>query len=130
MTPLTDAHDAPGPPFPTRWPTPWQVGPAIVQVNGRPRRPASGVVYAPTLVVAADHAVEREDDLTVEMATGAALPAQVVGLGPRERSRRAPRARPRGRAGPTKRPVPPAWDSSSSPWAARAAVSSWPASES
>jgi S1-C subfamily serine protease len=56
-----------------------RVGRAVVQVNGRPRRPSSGVVYAPTLVIAAEHAVEREEDLSVETASGPALAARVVG---------------------------------------------------
>ncbi|HWC03432.1 MAG TPA: S1C family serine protease [Methylomirabilota bacterium] len=54
-------------------------GPAVVQVNGRPRRPSSGVIYAPTLVLAAEHAIEREDDLTIETVAGSPLPAQLVG---------------------------------------------------
>ena len=82
MTPLTDAHDALPAVSDQMADAVERVGPAIVQVNGRPRRPASGVVYAPTLVLAADHAVEREDDLTVETAAGAALPAQVAGRDP------------------------------------------------
>jgi S1-C subfamily serine protease len=56
-----------------------RAGGAVVQVNGRPRRPSSGVVYAPTLVLAADHAIEREDDLTVETASGPPVAAQLVG---------------------------------------------------
>jgi S1-C subfamily serine protease len=56
-----------------------RAGRAVVQVNGRPRRPSSGVVYAPTLVLAAEHAIEREDDLTVETASGPPLAAQLVG---------------------------------------------------
>ena len=56
-----------------------RVGSAVVQVNGRPRRPSSGVVYAPTLVLVAEHALEREEDVTVETATGSPLAAQVVG---------------------------------------------------
>jgi S1-C subfamily serine protease len=82
MTPLTDAHDALAAVSDQMADAVEQVGPAIVQVNGRPRRPASGVVYASTLVLAADHAIEREDDLTVETTTGAALPAQLVGRDP------------------------------------------------
>ena len=56
-----------------------RAGRAVVQVNGRPRRPSSGIVYAPTLVLAAEHAVEREDDLTVDTAAGPSLAAQLVG---------------------------------------------------
>jgi S1-C subfamily serine protease len=56
-----------------------RAGHAIVQVNGRPRRPSSGVVYAPTLVLAAEHAIEREEELTVETASGPPLAAQLVG---------------------------------------------------
>lgn len=56
-----------------------RAGRAVVQVNGRHRRPSSGVVYAPTLVLVAEHAVERENDLTVETATGSPLAAQLVG---------------------------------------------------
>jgi S1-C subfamily serine protease len=56
-----------------------RVGRVVVQVNGRHRRPSSGVVYAPTLVLVAEHAVERENDLTVETATGSPLAAQLVG---------------------------------------------------
>jgi S1-C subfamily serine protease len=56
-----------------------RAGRAVVQVNGRPRRPSSGVVYASTLVLVAEHAIEREDDLTVETASGPSLAAQLVG---------------------------------------------------
>jgi S1-C subfamily serine protease len=56
-----------------------RAGRAVVQVNGRSRRPSSGVVYAPTLVLAAEHAIERDDDLTVETASGPPLAAQLVG---------------------------------------------------
>ena len=82
MTPLTDAHDALVAVSDQMADAVEQAGSAVVQVNGRPRHPASGVVYASTLVLAADHAVEREDELTVETATGAALPAQLVGRDP------------------------------------------------
>lgn len=56
-----------------------QAGRSVVQVNGRPRRPSSGVVYAPALVLAAEHAVERDDDLSVETAGGPPRAAQLVG---------------------------------------------------
>jgi S1-C subfamily serine protease len=56
-----------------------RAGRAVVQVNGRPRQASSGVAYAPGLVLAAEHALEREDGLTVEGATGPARPAEIVG---------------------------------------------------
>jgi S1-C subfamily serine protease len=56
-----------------------RIGRAVVQVNGRPRQPSSGVVYAPGLILVAEHALEREEDLTVETATSAPLAAQLVG---------------------------------------------------
>ncbi len=59
-----------------------RVGRAIVQVDGRPRRPSSGVLYAPELVLVADHAVERDEDLAVETADGPPLAAHLVGRDP------------------------------------------------
>ena len=79
MTQLTDARDVLSTVSDQMADAVEGAGLAIVQVNGRPRRASSGVVYAPTLVLVADHALEREDDLTVETATGGALPAQLVG---------------------------------------------------
>jgi S1-C subfamily serine protease len=79
MTPLTDAHDALSAVSDQLADAVERAGPAIVQVNGRPRRPSSGVVYAPTLVLAADHAIEREDGVTVQPTAEAPLPAELVG---------------------------------------------------
>lgn len=59
-----------------------KVGPALVQVNGRQRQAASGVVFAQNLVLTADHVLEREDDLTIETHDGRTLPAQFVGRDP------------------------------------------------
>jgi S1-C subfamily serine protease len=59
-----------------------RVGRALVQVDGRSRRPSSGVMFAPMLVLAADHAVEREEDLAVEAASGPPRGAQLVGRDP------------------------------------------------
>jgi len=59
-----------------------RVGRSLVQVNGRARRPSSGVVFAPGLVLAAEHAVERDDDLSVESAAGPPLTAELVGRDP------------------------------------------------
>lgn len=59
-----------------------QVGPKVVRVNGRRRRSASGVVYAPNMVLTASHVLEREEDLTVGTHDGRALPARFVGRNP------------------------------------------------
>lgn len=59
-----------------------QVGPRVVRVNGRRRRPASGVVYAPDMVLTASHVLEREEDLSVGTHDGRMLPAWFVGRDP------------------------------------------------
>jgi S1-C subfamily serine protease len=58
------------------------VGRALVQVDGRAPRPSSGTVYASDLVIAADHAVERDEELRVETADGRTLDAQLLGRDP------------------------------------------------
>ena len=52
---------------------------ALVQVNGRQRQPASGIVYANDLVLTADHVLEREEDITIQTHDQRTLPAQFVG---------------------------------------------------
>ena len=47
-------------------------------VNGRERQPASGVVYAPELVLTADHVLQQEE-ITIETSDKRKLAAQVVG---------------------------------------------------
>lgn len=59
-----------------------RVSPSVVRVHGRRRRPASGVIYAPGMVLAASHALEREEDLTVGTHDGGTLPARFVGRDP------------------------------------------------
>ena len=56
-----------------------RVSSALVLVNGRQGRPASGIVYAQDLVLTADHVLEREDDLTIETHDQRTLPAQFAG---------------------------------------------------
>jgi S1-C subfamily serine protease len=56
-----------------------RVSESVVRVNGRRRRPASGVVYARNAVLTASHVLEREEDLSVVTADGRTLPAQFVG---------------------------------------------------
>ncbi len=55
---------------------------AVVRVNGRRRRPASGVVYAPGMVLTASHALEREEDLSVGTNDRQTHPARFVGRDP------------------------------------------------
>ena len=59
-----------------------KIGPSVVQVNGRRRRPASGVVYADKKVLTASHVVEREEDLSVVTHDGRTLEARFVGRDP------------------------------------------------
>src|SRR5688500_1171977 len=54
-------------------------GKAPVWVNARRRMPASGIVYAPDLILTADHVVEREEGIKVILADGAEVSAQVAG---------------------------------------------------
>ncbi|MFL6032299.1 MAG: trypsin-like peptidase domain-containing protein, partial [Rubrobacteraceae bacterium] len=59
-----------------------KVSESVVRVNGRRRRPASGVVYARNAVLTASHVLEREEDLSIVTADGRTLPAQFVGRDP------------------------------------------------
>lgn len=55
------------------------VGPAVVRVNGGRRRAASGVAYAPEIVLTTSHTLEREEDLSVATHDGRTLQARLVG---------------------------------------------------
>src|SRR5215208_5084137 len=59
-----------------------KIGSSVVRVNGRRRRPASGVIYAPDTVLTASHVLEREEDLAVGVGDGRTLAAQFVGRDP------------------------------------------------
>ncbi|MDQ5826545.1 MAG: S1C family serine protease [Chloroflexota bacterium] len=59
-----------------------RIGPALVTVYGRQRLPSSGVVYKQGLVLTAEHAIEREEDLSIATHDGRKLPAQFVGRDP------------------------------------------------
>lgn len=56
-----------------------KAGEATVLVNARRRMPASGIAYAPDLILTADHVVEREDDIKVTLADGVEVSARVAG---------------------------------------------------
>ena len=56
-----------------------KVGTSVVQVNGRRRRSASGVVYAAGKVLTASHVLEREEDLSVRVGEGRTIEARLIG---------------------------------------------------
>lgn len=55
------------------------VGPSVVRVGGGRRRPASGVIYAPGMLLTTSHTLEREEDLSVDTHDGDTFPAELVG---------------------------------------------------
>jgi len=56
-----------------------RAGAATVTVDGRRRFPASGIAYAADLVLTAEHVVERDEEITVRLPDGTALPARIAG---------------------------------------------------
>jgi serine protease DegQ len=54
-------------------------GKSTVLVNARRRMPASGIVFAPDLVLTAEHVVEKNEDITVVLGDGTDVPAKVAG---------------------------------------------------
>ena len=59
-----------------------KIGLSVVQVNGRRRRSASGVVYATARVLTASQVVEREEDLSVGTGEGRTVEARLIGRDP------------------------------------------------
>jgi len=57
------------------------VAPSVVQVHGR-RRPASGLVYAPDVVVTSMRALGREDGLQVRAGDGRTIDGELAGWDP------------------------------------------------
>lgn len=53
-----------------------------VMVDARRRLPASGIVYQPTLILTADHVVERDDEIRIGLPNGESAQAQVAGRDP------------------------------------------------
>lgn len=54
------------------------VGQSVVAVHGR-RHPSSGILWSNDAVVTANHALRRDDDISVVSAPGKSTPARVVG---------------------------------------------------
>jgi S1-C subfamily serine protease len=59
-----------------------KAGTSTVMVNARRRMPASGIAFAPDLVLTANHVVEREDDIKVRLHDGTQLVARIAGRDP------------------------------------------------
>jgi S1-C subfamily serine protease len=57
-------------------------GRAVVAVHARRRIPSSGVQWRPGVVVTADHAVEREEEIAVTLPDGSRTPATLAGRDP------------------------------------------------
>jgi S1-C subfamily serine protease len=57
-------------------------GKATVLVSARRRFPASGIAYNPSLVLTADHVVERDDDISIELPDGTEQNASLAGRDP------------------------------------------------
>lgn len=56
-----------------------QASASVVTVHGRPRIPSSGVVWKPGLVLTADAALRREEELKVTLPDGSTVPAELKG---------------------------------------------------
>jgi S1-C subfamily serine protease len=59
-----------------------RAGRVVVAIHARRRIPASGVLWRPGLVVAADHTVHKDDDVRVTLADGTDVRATVAGRDP------------------------------------------------
>ena len=59
-----------------------QAGRAVVAVNARPRISSSGVHWRPGVIVTAEHAVKRDEEITVTLADGRTAAATLAGRDP------------------------------------------------
>jgi S1-C subfamily serine protease len=59
-----------------------KAGKSTVLVNARRRIPASGIAFAADLILTADHVVQRDEDITVNLADGSEIVAKVAGRDP------------------------------------------------
>ena len=56
-----------------------RAGRGVVLVNGRRRFPASGVILQPGVVLTADHVLERDEEITVQLPDGDTVSASIAG---------------------------------------------------
>lgn len=59
-----------------------RAGSSTVAVHARQRHPASGVLWRSGVIVATDHTIERDDDITVTLPDGTSIPATLAGRDP------------------------------------------------
>jgi len=59
-----------------------RVGKAVVAVDARPRVATSGIVWRDGVIVSTNHTVQRDEEITVQLADGRRLPANLVGRDP------------------------------------------------
>ena len=59
-----------------------QAGKSVVAVHARPRFSSSGVFWKTGVIVTAEHAIRREDEITVTLPDGKNTPAVLVGSDP------------------------------------------------
>ena len=59
-----------------------KAGRSTVLVNARRRLPATGIAFAPDLILTAEHVVQRDEDISVVLPDGNELPAKVAGRDP------------------------------------------------
>lgn len=59
-----------------------QAAPAIVAVNSHPRAASSGVHWRPGVIVTAEHALRRDDDIHIVTAAGEEVKAELAGRDP------------------------------------------------
>lgn len=59
-----------------------QAGQAVVVINARPRFSASGVHWQPGIIVTVDHAVRRDEEVSVTLPQGQTVAANLVGRDP------------------------------------------------
>lgn len=57
-------------------------GRSVVNVNGRPRIPSSGVHWRQGIIVTAEHTVKQDEEITIGFGGGATVPATLVGRDP------------------------------------------------
>jgi S1-C subfamily serine protease len=59
-----------------------RVGTAVVAIYARPRVATSGIVWRDGVIVSTNHTVQRDEEITVQLADGRSLPANLVGRDP------------------------------------------------